>query len=176
MYEQEPVRVNLRGLVIVMVLFGVGMAWFLGALANEDPLWFLPYFNETPARITLYRDGCRVEIYSGENGFEDLTVALNQALSQVDGYEQGFGLSPETYKQYTTQWRAVEVLYPKRVKIHVAFRFGDPDTLFIPLNEYFANSRAVFGSVAGKYWAGALRLKTIEPIQRAAEQIRCIKR
>lgn len=176
MYAQDQVRVNLKDLALVLALFVIGLVVFMGAAANEDLLWFLPFFNETPARIVVYRDGCRAEIFPGEPGFEALTVAVNQSLSQVDGYEQGFGLSPETLKQYTSQWRAIEVRYPQRVKIHVAFRFGSPDTLFIPLNEYFGNARAVFGGIAGDYWSSALRLKTIEQIQRAAEQIRCVPR
>lgn len=173
MYAQEPVRVNLKGLAIVFTLFMIALVLFMGASANNDLLWFLPFFSETPSRITVYQDGCSTQIFPGEKGFDEMMVAINQSLSQVDGYEHGSGLNQETIALYTTRWRAVEVRYPKRVKIHTTFRFGDPDTLFIPLSEYFA--RHVFGGINGDYWAGALRLKTIEPILRAAEQIRCVR-
>jgi hypothetical protein len=173
MYPQEQVKTNLKDLLIVLGLFGVIGAYLLGALANDDLLWFLPFFNETPAQIVVYRDGCRAVLTPTDAGFAELASALNQVLSQIDGYEPGFGLAPDSRQQYIKQWRALEVTYPKRIKIHVVFRFGSPDTLFIPLNEYFGDARAVFGGIGGDYWASALRLKTIEPLQRAAEQIQC---
>ncbi len=176
MYSQEPVHVNLKDLALVFTLFMIALIVLMGATANSDLLWFLPFFNETPSRITVYWEGCRTDILPGEHHFDAMMLAINQSLSQVEGYEQGFGLNQETLTQYKTQWRVVEVRYPKRIKIHTAFRFGDPDSLFIPLNEYFGVGRAVFGGIVGDYWSGALRLKTIEPIQHAAEQIRCVKR
>ena len=173
--EQSPesVHVSLSQLLIMLGTFLIAVIFCGGALGNSDPLWFLPYFNEIPSRIIFYRDGCRSEIVWGRGGFAELTAAINQSLSQVDGYEQGFGLSPDSYKQYTEKGHTIEVFYPKRVTIHVAYRFGNPDSLFIPLSGYFGEARAVFGGVGGAYWAAALRLKTIEPIQRAAEQIQC---
>jgi hypothetical protein len=173
MYAQEPVNVNFKDMVLVLVVFVIAVIFLLGALANEDPLWFLPFFNETPSRIVVYREGCHAEIVAGKPGFAELTAALNQTLSQVDGYEQGFGLSPDTLKQYVEKGRALQVTYPKRVKIHVSYRFGSPDTLFLPLSDSLGEARAVFGGIAGDYWASALRLKTTEPIQLAAEQVRC---
>ncbi|MEW5720701.1 MAG: hypothetical protein AB1817_18900 [Chloroflexota bacterium] len=173
MYAQEPVNVNLRNLLVVMVIFIVGGAWFLGAVANEDALWFMPYFDETPSRIVVYRAGCRAEILPGRPGFAELTAALNQTLSQVDGYEQGFGLSPETLQGYIARGYALEISYPTRIRIHTPYRFGAPDTLFIPLDGHFGGTRAVFGGHRGEYWASALRLKTVEPIRHAAEQIHC---
>jgi hypothetical protein len=173
MYPQEQVQVHLKDLFIVLALCIVGGFIFFGAIANEDPLWFLPFFDETPARIVVYREGCQINLAAGQPGFEELKSAINQSLSQVDGYEQGFGLSPDTIKQYTEKGLAIQVLYLKRIKIHVAYRFGSPDTLFIPLSDYFGDARAVFGGINRDYWTSALRLKTTEPIRRVVEQIHC---
>lgn len=173
MYSEEPVNVNLKSLIMVFAIFVVAVFFFLGALSNDDLLWFLPYFNETPKRIIVYRSGCQIELAIADPGFDALTAALNQSLSQVDGYEQGFGLSPDSYKQYTEKWQAVQVFYAKRVKIHVPFRFGSPDSLFLPLDEYYGEARAVFGGVGGDYWAGALRLKSNATLQHTVESIPC---
>ena len=168
-------RADVKQLLIVLGVFLIAVVFCVTLFANEDPLWFLPYFNETPTRILVYRNGCRADLTPGTAGFAELTAALNQTLSQVDGYEQGFGLSPDSFKQFTEKEQAIQVFYPKRVTIHIAFRFGHPDSLFIPLSGYYAESRAVFGGIAGDYWAGALRLKTIAPIQRAVEAVRCVR-
>jgi hypothetical protein len=173
MYSEQPVQLNLKGLGVVFALFVAGVVLFLGALSNDDLLWFLPYFNETPQRIVVYRSGCRVTLTAHDPGFDKLTAALNQSLSQVDGYEQGFGLSPDSYKQYTESWDAVQVFYAQRVKIHLPFRFGNPDSLFLPLDQYYGEARAVFGGVGGDYWAGALRLKSNRIINLTAESIPC---
>ncbi len=173
MYPDRPAQVNLKDFIIVLLIFVIGVVFILGAMSNEDLLWFLPYFNETPERITLYQSGCQVQLDNGSPVFAGLTTAINESLSQVDGYEQGFGLSPDSYKQYTDKWRALQVFYARRIKIHVPYRFGSPDSLFIPLNEYFGDARVVFGGVGGDYWAGALRLKSTASIQRAFNAIPC---
>ncbi len=94
MYTDQPVQTNVKCLLIVFVILIIAVVFFLGAISNEDLLWFLPHFNETPARIIVYRAGCRVDLVPGERSFDELTTAVNQSLSQVDGCEQGFGLSP----------------------------------------------------------------------------------
>ncbi len=153
--------------VIVSIIFSVG------ALANDDPLWFLPIFNDKPQRIVVYQDGCRTELIPGQPGFDELTAAINQTLPQYDGFNATFGMSVESAKETREKQRAVEIFYAKPVTIHTPYRFGHPDSIFIPLSGYFADAYSVFGGRAGEYWAGALRLKSIEPIQRAAAAIRC---
>jgi hypothetical protein len=173
MYAQQQAQVNIKDLVLVLIAFVAGVFYLFGALANDDPLWFLPIFDETPARIILYQDGCHSELTAGKPGFVELTAAINQSLSQVDGYEPGFGLSPETLKEFVQSGRAIQITFPRRVKIHIAYRFGSPDTLFIPLGGPLGEARAVFGGIAGDYWASALRLKSIDSIQSAAERFAC---
>ncbi len=170
---QDTVQVNLRGLffalivVIVLIVFGVG------ALTNGDPLWFIPYFNEVPQRIVVYQNGCRVELNQGQSGFDELTTAINQTLPQYDGFNSTTGISPESLRDYREKERAVEIFYAKPVTIHAPYRFGHPETIFIPLSSYFADSRSAFGGKAGDYWAGALRLKSLDQVQRVAETIHC---
>ena len=170
---QDTVQVNLRGLflalavVIALIVFGVG------ALTNGDPLWFLPFFSEAPQRIVVYQNGCRVELSNGQPGFDELTAAINQTLPQYDGFNSTTGISPESLKDYREKERAVEIFYGKPVTIHAPYRFGHPETIFIPLSSYFADSRSVFGGKAGDYWAGALRVKSLAAIQGAVEAIRC---
>ena len=170
---QDTVQVNLRGLLFALIVVIALIVFGVGALTNGDPFWFLPVFNQVPQRIVLYQNGCRVELNNGQPGFDQLTAAINQTLPQYDGFNSTTGISPESVKDYREKERAVEVFYAKPVTIHAPYRFGHPETIFIPLSSYFADSRSVFGGKAGDYWAGALRLKSLEPIQRAAETIRC---
>lgn len=170
---QDTVRVNLRGMFFALIVVVVLIVFGVGALANGDPYWFLPVFNDVPQRIVVYRSGCRAELSQTQPGFDELTAAINQTLPQYEGFNSTFGIPPESLKEYREQEHAVEIFYGKPVTIHTPYRFGHPEALFIPLSSYFADARSVFGGRAGDYWAGALRLKSIESIQRAAASIPC---
>jgi hypothetical protein len=170
---QDTVQVNLKGLFFALVVVIALIVFGIGALTNGDPFWFLPFFNETPKQIIVYNDGCSVKLVEGQVGFAPLNAAIQQALVQYEGYNSTMGISPESLAAYHTQEQAVEVMYAKPVTIHTLYRFGHPDMLFIPLSGYLADAHSVFGGKSPDYWAGGLRLKTIEPIQRAAEQIGC---
>jgi hypothetical protein len=170
--EKDITRFDIRGLVLVLVAMIGGVFFCAGTLANDDPLWFLPFFNETPTRIVIYQPGCKVALTNGHPRFDEFNRVLNQSLSQIDGYD-AFGLSPASLKEYReTEW-AVEVFYPHRVKIHSTYRFGHPDSVLIPLSGMFGETRSIFGGYGGDYWSGALRLKSNAEIRRAAEAMRC---
>jgi hypothetical protein len=169
----DTVQVNLRGLLFALVVVIVVVIFGIGALTNDDPLWFLPVFNETPKQIVVYKAGCSVELSKGQPGFDEMTNAINQTLPQFDGFNSSFGLSQESLKEHREKESLVEVFYAKPVTVHTPYRFGHPDSILIPLSGYFAEARAIFGGKAGEYWAGALRLKSIEPIRRTAEQVQC---
>lgn len=169
----ELPKIDLKAVILTIVLVTGAIVFCVSAMANTDPLWFLPYSNVTPAYIVVHQNGCNVTLLPGQSGFDEMTAALNQSLSQIDGYEMGFGLSPESLKEYREKERSVEVYFDKPIKIHVPYRFGDPSNLLIPLTGAFAETRTLFGGRDGDYWGGALRLKTTEPVRRAAEQVRC---
>ncbi len=167
-------RPEVKGLVLIAASIFGAMVLCVGSLANDDPLWFLPLFNEAPTRIRVNRVDCQLEVTDAHPEFESLLQAINAAISQIDGYDP-FGLSPATLQAYREQERSVELFFPKRVTIHTNYRFGHPDTILIPLSGPFAETRSLFGGYAGDYWAGALRLKSISGIQRAVEPIPCTR-
>ncbi len=169
----DRVKFDLKGLALVL-LAGIGGVLFCsGALANDDPLWFWPFFNETPSHIVVHLNGCDVRMMEGSPGFPELVGAINQSLSQVDGYEHGFGLSPQSLKDYRTIERSLEIFYPKPIRVHAPFRSGHPDSLLMPLTGPFGEARSLFGGRGGDYWGGALRLKTTDPVRREVEKMRC---
>ncbi len=170
---QQPVRVNLKSMFLVVIAFILLVIFGVGMFGNGDPLWFWASFNEEPERIIVYRSGCSVELISGQPAFAELTRALNQELPSYEGYSNNYGLSADSLNQYREQERAVEVYYPKSITIHSPYGFGHPDSLFIPLSSYFGETRSVFGGHEGEYWAGALRLKSTATIQSAATAVPC---
>jgi len=170
---QDTVQVNLKGLFFALIVVIALIVFGIGALTNGDPFWFLPVFDETPKQIIVYNGSCSVKLVEGQVGFAPLNTAIQQSLVQYEGFNSTTGLSPESLVEYHTTEQAVEAMYAKPVTIHTPYRFGHPDMLFIPLSGYLADARSVFGGKSPDYWAGALRLKTLEPIQRAAEQIGC---
>ncbi len=144
-----------------------------GAVANGDPLWFLPLFSAKPLRIVVSDKGCTTELYEGEKGFDDIYLAVNQSITQLDGLNEQFGFGPGRVQEYRNTEKVVELYYPAPVTVHTSYRFGHPDSLFIPLTGFFADSRAVFGGLKGDYWAGALRVKSIDGIARAVDAVKC---
>ncbi len=173
--DEETIRPKLINFVIVLLIAIPIIFSAVGVAGNQDPLWFVGYFDETPARMIVSKEGCQVELLSGQPGFEELRQGLNQSFSHVIGWNWGLGLSPDTLKQYREQGPAVEVFYSKPVTIHSAYSFGHPDSIFIPLSDYFVEWNAIFGGHDGNYWAGSLRLGSLEPIQRAFKDIPCVK-
>lgn len=171
--SSDTVQVNLKGLFFALVFVIALIVFSVGWLTNDDPLWFLPIFNETPSQIAVYRDGCTINLRRGQPGFDEITQTINQALPQYEGYSSTFGVSPDSLQAYRKTERILEVFYAKPVTIHAPYRLGHPEMILIPLSGYFADARAVFGGQDGTYWSGALRLKTIEPLQHAVEQVRC---
>ncbi|MGB8645599.1 MAG: hypothetical protein WCF84_10200 [Anaerolineae bacterium] len=173
MIAQDKVQVNLRGLLLALLTLIVAIIYGTGAFANGDPLWFLPVFTARPIRIVVTDKGCKVELFEGEKGFDDIYLAVNESLTQLDGVNEQFGFGQGSVQAYRDAERVVELFYPAPVTIHTNYRFGHPDSLFIPISGYFANSRAVFGGLNGDYWAGALRIKSLARIAGAAKQVQC---
>ncbi len=172
---QEPVRVNLKSMFLVLIVVAVLAIFGVGAIGNGDPLWFWPNLNEEPERIVIYRNGCTVELISGQPGFAELTRALNENLPQYEGYSNSYGFSIDSLNRYRQKEYALEIFYPEPITIHSPYGFGHPDSLMIPLSSDFAETRSIFGGHNGDYWAGALRLKSIAAIQGAANAIPCQK-
>ncbi|HEX9077280.1 MAG TPA: hypothetical protein VF932_15945, partial [Anaerolineae bacterium] len=102
----DSVRINLKSLLFSMIAFIVIVIFSIGALTNGDVLWFLPFFDATPARIIIYRDGCVLTLSPGQPGFDNLTQVINQSLSQIEGYSNSFGLSSESLQDYRGKQRA----------------------------------------------------------------------
>ncbi len=170
---QQPVRVNLKSMFLVVIVFVLLVIFGIGMFGNGDPLWFWASFNDEPERIIVYQSGCSVELISGQPAFAELTRALNQELPSYEGYSNNYGLSTDSLQDYRNRQQAVEVFYPRPVTIHSPYSFGHPDSLFIPLSGGFVDTRSVFGGHGGDYWAGALRLKSVQTIQSAAKTIPC---
>lgn len=169
----DTVHVNLKGLFFAMLVVIALIIVGLGTVGNGDPLWFLPRFDQVPEHMIVYRNGCRTELWQGSAGFDDLTHALQRALPQVDGMNSSYGISLDSLDDYRQKERALEVVFDKPVTIHTLYKFGHPDTLFIPLSSYFADSRSVFGGTEGQYWAGALRIKSLAELQQLVDALRC---
>lgn len=169
----DTIKTNLRTLLFVLIVLPLLLVFGIGMVTNGDPLWFMSTFDETPARIVLYRNGCQTELVAGQPGFAELNEEVNRSLSNLSGFWATYGLSADSLKYYRTQASAVELIYGKPVTVHAPYRFGHPDKLFIGLSEQLGQDRALFGGHADQYWAGAIRLKSIQGIQQAAENISC---
>ncbi len=171
--DETALKIDLREVVLVLVVGLGALVFCAGALANDDPLWFSPVFNETPTDVIVHLNGCDARLKSSSPQFQPLVDAINQTLSQIDGYEQGFGLSPESLLDYRTRDRSIEIFYAQPIRLHIPYRFGHPTNLLIPLSGPFGETRSLFGGRDGDYWGGALRLKTNDALARHANLLVC---
>ncbi len=169
----EQLKINLAPLFAILIVLAVIFVLGVGVFINDDPLWFLPVFDETPLRIIVYKYGCQADLFEGQPGFADLTQAINQAVTQIEGFYATYGLSDGSLVHYREEELTLEVVYPQPITIHAPYRFGHPDSLFIGLSHALGQDRTIFGGLGGKYWAGAMRLKSNDTLRQIAGNIPC---
>lgn len=171
----DQLSINLRPLAVVLILLILAFVLGVGIVANNDPLWFLPLFDETPLRIIVYQNGCQVDLIEGAPGFDEVTNAINQTVTHIEGFYTSYGLSDASLQHYRANELALEVIYPNPITIHAPYRFGKPDSLFFGLSSTLGDDRTIFGGHNGQYWAGAMRLQSNDKLKQAAVAVHCAR-
>jgi hypothetical protein len=165
------VKPRIGRLFLVLVIFVLVAVYIVAALGSSDPLWFWPGFNARPDKIIIHRASQETILTPASPGYAELTEALRQTVPKIQGFYASLGLSEGTMQEYKSKDLVVEVFYAQPISIHSPFHFGRPDSLLIPLSGLHSESNVIFGGHEGKYWAGALRLKSTEPLRKAIEEL-----
>jgi hypothetical protein len=172
---QEQVKYNLPQLLLSFVLVIVAIGYIGPALLNKDPLWFAP-FSQTPEKIIVYRDGRQVTLKPGDQQFNNFTKILNSTLSSIQTIDL-LGTNDATISDYRAKDTAVEVLYPKLVKLKSSQNVGDASAILIPLTGVHTERPRIFTGIRGTgdapptYLAGTPVVRDLSPLRQAVDSL-----
>lgn len=153
---------------LLLIVFAAVLAIFYGVgfLNTGNALWFLPIQPEfEPRRIVIRGNGEVVRFERGDPEFEQLTTALNAALSDFNNNDLvPIGISQETIDDYTENGLVMEILYPQAIQFNTPVRMRNINQLLIPLEGRHAGNRYVFLGNNGLWLAGAMVMTDDTPL------------
>ena len=169
MLSKRPSPLN--ALLVLALVAGL-LVWWVSALANEDPLWFLRSFTAQADWITIYWDGQMTVTFPGDPEYTAAMDAFAGAIERWSGYEGSVGLSDESLELYRTEGRFVELHYNEPVKVHTRHLYPEARVFFVPLSGTHATYRRVFSGLADVPRIGVLNLgeESFAAFYDAAEQ------
>lgn len=164
---------KLREPILVLVAAILLIWWVINALNTGNPLWFLP-FQPTyqPSRIIVRDYGTAVTLRPGDDGYDELTEALNETLSDFRNRDLiPIGLGEETLRRYHDEELVVEVYYPEEVRFNTAVRLRGVNQLLIPIDATHDDQNYVFIGSNGQWRAGAMVVESDEPLRQRMREM-----
>lgn len=161
--KKKPSLLNLFGSVAVFLVFAL---FAMVSIGTGDILWFWPFFDETPAQITVYCYGKDVALQPGSAAFNELTTIFNESLSGFKNWDNTT-MSVESWEDYQTfdQFATLVVSYSEPVRVHSIYKyFTNVEALVVPLDGRHSASNAVFSLMRGEPGFGSLHLETIDQL------------
>lgn len=147
----------LSALSVFIVVVGL-IYWWVNAIPNEDPLWFLRTFNAKADWVVVYWDGNTHMFFPGDPEYEEIMTSFSQAVARWTGYENGVGLSAESLDLYREGQRMVEFHYNEPVRVHTRHLFSEARYFWVPLSGTHANWRRVFSGLIEEARIGVLNI------------------
>jgi hypothetical protein len=144
--------------LLVLALIGGLLVWWVSALTNEDPLWFLRSFTAQADWITVYWDGQMTVTFPGDSEYTAMMETFAGAIKRWTGYETGVGMSDETLALLRSEGRLVEVHYDQPVKVHTRHLFPEAHVFFVPLSGTHAKYQRVFSGLTDVPRIGVLNM------------------
>lgn len=160
MQTQDEVNPNLRVLLLAVVVVIALVVYCVPALTTGNPFWFWPTVGASASQIVTYRDGVSIVHRPGTPGYKLLAPLCDKMLKQVSGLDDS-GLSEDTIREIRARGRAIEVFYPQPVTIPTSLRTVQPNQIFIPLDDKYADWAVAYAGNDGKYWAQGLRIRPV---------------
>ncbi len=151
-------RPSLLSALSILIIVGGLLFWWVNALTNEDPLWFVPAFNAPADWITVYWDGQTVMLFPGDPGYDAIMASFSDGVAHWSGYEGGVGLSDESLALYRDTERLLELHYNEPVHVHTRQSFAQARVFFVPLSGTHAIWRRVFAGLNDTPRIGVLNM------------------
>jgi len=147
----------LNALLVLVVVAGL-IVWWVNAIPNEDPLWFLRAFNARADWITVYWDGATHMFFPGDPEYEEIMSNFSDAVARWTGYEGGVGLSEENLQLYRAERRMIELHYKTAARIHTRHLFPEAHNFWVPLSGTHAAWHRVFSGLTDQARIGVLNV------------------
>lgn len=151
-------RPSALGALSIVILVGGLLFWWINAIPNEDPLWFLRSFNAEAAWITVYWDGKTHMFFPGDPEYDAIMPAFAAAVAHWSGYEGSVGLSEASLEQYRDEGQLLELHYNEPVKVHTRHLFSEARYYWVPLSGTHARWRRVFSGLIDLPRIGVLNI------------------
>ena len=151
-------RPNVLGALSVLLVVAGLLFWWVNAIPNEDPLWFMRTFNARADWITVYWDGITHMFFPGDPEYEQIMDAFSDGVAHWSGYENGVGLSDESLERYRTEERLLELHYNESVRVHTRHLFPEARFFWVPLSGTHAAWRRVFSGLLDRPRVGVLNI------------------
>jgi len=151
-------RPRILSALLVLVVVGGLSYWWVNAIPNEDPLWFVTSFDAEADWVVVYWDGNTHIFLPGDPEYKEIMTGFSQAISRRTGYEQGVGLSTDSLERCREGQRIVEFHYNEPVRVHTRHLFPEAQCYWVPLSGTHANWRRVFSGFEDQARIGALNI------------------
>jgi hypothetical protein len=161
----DKLRVNILGMLVAVIGFGLLVVYLTIALSAQDLLFFTTGFDALPERIVIYQAGQRVELRSGQPGYMEMAEAVRVCLAQGTARASGIGLSQGSLDDAFGLYLTVEAFFSQPVKLHAAYNTGAPNQMLFPITGRHSDQPVVFLGKDGAYLANGPVLKTVQPIR-----------
>ena len=104
-WANRPNPLSLFGMVIIIL---VGLGYGAITLSVNDPLWFIPWFEETPTYVAVYCYGEKTELDIESPEAVEIYTTLNELLFGSKRWDPT-SMSDETLNYYQTNHTMVVI-------------------------------------------------------------------
>jgi hypothetical protein len=172
MMESKSRLAKLPKLIVILAVGLVSLIWIANAQRDQDWLWFLPVFEESAARIHLYREGEQIVLRPGDWGYTEVNAAINETVRHINAKEP-LALSLDSQNEYYDRFSAVEVFYSEPAIIHTIHSFPKADKYLLPQSGLYHDPPVIFAGMQqwANYRVGALVMASRDRLDEAVDVI-----
>ncbi|MBN1661399.1 MAG: hypothetical protein JXA93_23610 [Anaerolineae bacterium] len=168
----DRVRTQPLKMILVVAAWIAVIVYGTLSVTAQDPLWFLRRVEAHPVRFVIYHhEGKLTDLRPGQEGFDQLSSAVQAALEQGIDRPSGIGFSDASLLDAYSRYITVEVFFDPPALLDAPYAIGEPTQMLIPITGRHSDQPLVLLGNEGKYWSNAPLLHTVEPIRRALQEL-----
>lgn len=161
---------NLVGILTSFLLLGVAF-FVLVALLSGNVFFATKRIVEKPYQVIVYYEGKTVFFEPGDPEYDRLVAAAYDAIADETGLAE-WGWSEQRFESARNEGIAVEFMYLDPVKLPGnRLDIADAYRLFFPLEVFGWQGEVVFRGGDETYWGAPIRVKSLDPLRRAVDDI-----